>query len=89
MKPVLIIVIITALLNLFYTPGHELWRWGFLKITTEGIWSALYACCAFSCSSPAPARLTYTTSPILLTDGLEKLLSPLRSSSASPSMSWP
>ncbi len=78
MKPVLIIVIITALLNLFYTPGHELWRWGFLKITTEGIWSALFMVLRILMLITCTFLLTYTTSPILLTDGLEKLLSPLK-----------
>ena len=42
MRPVLIIVILTAVLNLFYTPGQELWRWGFLRITVEGIWAAVF-----------------------------------------------
>ena len=78
MKPVLIIVIITALLNLFYTPGHELWRWGFLKITTEGIWSALFMVLRILMLITCTFLLTYTTSPILLTDGLEKLMGPLK-----------
>ena len=73
MKPVLIVVVITALFNLFYTPGHELWRWGFLKITTEGIWSALFMVLRILMLITCTFLLTYTTSPILLTDGLEKL----------------
>ena len=78
MKPVLFLVAITGLLNLFYTSGDPIWQWGFLKITVEGIWAAIFMilrivmliCCTF--------LLTYTTSPIMLTDGLENLLSPLK-----------
>ena len=78
MKPVIFLVIITGLLNLFYTSGDPIWQWGFLKITVEGIWAAIFMilrivmliCCTF--------LLTYTTSPIMLTDGLENLLNPLK-----------
>lgn len=78
LKPILILVIFTGLLNLFYTPGDPIWQWGFLKITVEGIWAAVFMvlrivmliCCTF--------LLTYTTSPIMLTDGLENLLGPLK-----------
>ena len=78
MKPVIFLVVITGLLNLFYTSGEPIWQWGFLKITVEGIWAAIFMilrivmliCCTF--------LLTYTTSPIMLTDGLENLLSPLK-----------
>ena len=40
MKPVVFIVVCTAILNLFYTSGTVLWSWGILKITEEGIWKA-------------------------------------------------
>ena len=78
MRPVLIIVILTAVLNLFYTPGRELWRWGFLRITAEGIWTAVFMVLRITLLITCTFLLTYTTSPILLTDGLEKLLSPLK-----------
>ena len=66
MKPILIIVIITGLLNLFYTRGEgaPLVSFWIFTIYPEGI------TCTF--------LLTYTTSPILLTDGLEKLMGPLK-----------
>lgn len=78
LKPILILIVFTGFLNLFYTSGQVLWQWGILKITVEGIWSALFMvlrivlliCCTF--------LLTYTTSPIMLTDGLENLLGPLK-----------
>ena len=37
MKPIILIIVITGLLNLFYTPGEAIWRWGILKISVEGI----------------------------------------------------
>ena len=40
MKPVVFILVITGILNLFYTPGDPIWSWGFLKISVEGLWSA-------------------------------------------------
>ena len=40
MKPVVFIVIFTAILNLFYTGGHVLWSYGIFKITEEGLWKA-------------------------------------------------
>ena len=78
MRPVLIIVILTAVLNLFYTPGRELWRWGFLRITAEGIWTAVFMVLRITLLITCTFLLTYTTSPILLTDGLESLLGPLK-----------
>ena len=78
MRPVLVIVIITGVLNLFYTPGQEIWRLGFLRITVEGIWSAVFMLLRIMLLITCTFLLTYTTSPILLTDGLEKLLSPLK-----------
>ena len=78
MKPILIIVIITGLLNLFYTPGDPIWQWKFLKITVEGIWAAIYMVLRISMLITCTFLLTYTTSPILLTDGLEKLMGPLK-----------
>lgn len=78
MKPVLFLVIITGLLNLFYTSGDPIWQWGFLKITVEGIWAAIYMILRIGMLIICTFLLTYTTSPIMLTDGLENLLSPLK-----------
>ena len=66
MKPVVFILIFTAVLNLFYTPGeHVLFQVWILTVTLEGVIAGTFL-------------LTYTTSPILLTDGLESLLGPLK-----------
>ena len=78
MKPVVFIVVCTAILNLFYTSGTVLWSWGILKITEEGIWKAGFMVLRILMLIACALLLTYTTSPILLTDGLEKLLRPLK-----------
>ena len=78
MKPVVFIVVCTAILNLFYTSGTVLWSWGILKITEEGIWKADFMVLRILMLIACTLLLTYTTSPILLTDGLEKLLRPLK-----------
>lgn len=78
MKPILFIIVLTAVLNMFYTPGEVLWQWKFLKITVEGLWAAFFMVLRISFLITCTFLLTYTTSPILLTDGLEKLLGPLK-----------
>ena len=78
LKPVVFIVVFTALLNLFYTPGTELWGFGFLHITDQGIRVAILMVLRILLLIIGTSMLTYTTSPIELTDGLEMLLSPLK-----------
>ena len=78
LKPVLFIVLFTAVLNLFYTPGEYIWQWGFLHISVEGIRTAIFMVIRLMLLIIATSMLTYTTSPIQLTDGLERLLSPLK-----------
>ena len=76
MKPVVFIVVCTAILNLFYPDGNVLWSLGFLKITEEGLWKAFFMDLRILMLICSTLLLTYTTSPILLTDGLERLLRP-------------
>ncbi|MGI5928452.1 energy-coupling factor transporter transmembrane component T family protein [Pseudoflavonifractor sp.] len=78
LKPIMIIIVITAFLNLFWTPGQTIWKWGFLNLTVEGIWSAVFMVLRISMLILGTFLLTYTTSPILLTDGLENLMGPLK-----------
>ena len=78
MKPILLVIVITAVLNLFYTPGDVIWRWGFLQLTRQGLWSAFFMILRITMLITGTFLLTYTTSPILLTDGLESLLGPLK-----------
>lgn len=79
LKPVVIVVIFTAVLNLFYTGGeHVLVRFWSLTITWEGIQAALFMGTRIIMLITGTFLLTYTTSPIALTDGLESLLNPLK-----------
>ena len=80
MKPILIIVIITGLLNLFYTRGEgaPLVSFWIFTIYPEGIWAAVFMVLRIAMLITCTFLLTYTTSPILLTDGLEKLMGPLK-----------
>ena len=79
MKPVVVILIFTGILNLFYgTTGRELFHWGMLTITTGGVKTAFFMIVRILMLISGTFLLTYTTSPILLTDGLENLLSPLK-----------
>ena len=78
MKPILFIIVLTAVLNIFYSPGDPIWQWKFLKITVEGLWAAFFMVLRISFLITCTFLLTYTTSPIMLTDGLERLLGPLK-----------
>lgn len=79
MKPLIFILIFTAILNIFYTDGGvELVRLGSLAITTEGLKRAFFMIWRILMLISGTFLLTYTTSPISLTDGLESLLSPLK-----------
>lgn len=78
LRPVLFIVIFTGALNIFYTPGRILWQFGFLRVTQEGLVAAFFMMLRIALLIMGTFLLTYTTSPIHLTDGLESLLSPLK-----------
>ncbi len=78
LKPILFIISFTAVLNLFYTPGDYLWEFGFLHISKQGIFVAVKMVLRIMLLIVGTSMLTYTTSPIQLTDGLERLLSPLK-----------
>ena len=79
LKPVLFIVVFTALLNLFYTPGNTvLAHFWIFTIPLEGVYRAFFMVVRIMMLISGTFLLTYTTSPILLTDGLESLLGPLK-----------
>ncbi len=79
LKPILPIVIITSLLNiLFVRTGDVLWKWKFIVITYEGLSNAVFMTVRIICLIIGTSLLTYTTSPIDLTDAIERLLSPLK-----------
>ncbi len=79
MKPVVFILVFTALINLFYTPGETvLVKVWVLTVTLEGVLSAFFMVARILMLIAGTFLLTYTTSPILLTDGMESLLGPLK-----------
>lgn len=79
LKPIVPIVIFTAILNMFYIGGEEiLFQWSFIKITTDGLITAAFMAIRIVCLIVASSILTYTTVPTMLTDAIEKLLSPLK-----------
>ena len=79
MKPLLLVLVFTGLLNLFFTAGEtvlvSVWR---ITITLEGVTRAIFMVGRILMLICATFLLTYTTSPISLTDGLEVLMSPLK-----------
>ena len=80
-KPVLFIVIFTAMINLFFTQSDEtpLIHWAFITVYPKGLITALFMVLRIvTLIIGTSLLLTYTTSPIALTDGLERLLSPLK-----------
>lgn len=77
LKPMLYILIFTALINLFMTGGDTvLWEFGSLKITKEGVAAAAYMLLRLVFLVMGTSLLTLTTTPLMLTDGIEKLLKP-------------
>ena len=79
MKPLVFVLIFTGLLNLLFTGGETvlvtIWK---INITLEGIIRAFFMVTRILMLISATFLMTYTTSPIQLTDGLESLLSPLK-----------
>ena len=76
LKPMLFIIALTALLNIFYTEGREIipgWH-----MTWEGLARSVQMILRIVLLITGTFLLTYTTSPIALTDGLEILLGPLK-----------
>lgn len=78
LKPVLFIIAFTAVLNLFYTPGTVIAQFWIFHVTREGVITAIAMMLRISLLIMGTFLLTYTTSPIRLTDGLESLLNPLK-----------
>ena len=79
MKPMVVILAFTAILNLFMTQGETvLVSFWIITITLEGVVRAIQMMARILMLITGTFLLTYTTSPIALTDGLESLLSPLK-----------
>ena len=78
LKPLLIIIIFTAILNGFFTKGDVIVKFWIISLTKQGLQRAALMILRIVMLITGSLLLTYTTSPIALTDGLEVLLSPLK-----------
>ena len=80
LRAVMFVLMFTALLNIFWTNGSILLlEWGFIKIYAEGLYAALFIMIRITALIIGTGMLlTYTTTPITLTNAIEDLLSPLK-----------
>lgn len=78
-KPIMFLIVFTAVINILLTGGDTvLFEFYFIKITFEGLKSAALMSSRLVFLVMGTSLLTYTTTPIQLTDGIEKLFSPLK-----------
>lgn len=77
-KPLRWILLFTAAIQIFLTPGEIIWQWGILHITAEGVRLAIFMCVRLVLLVMTTSVLTLTTTPIVLTDAVENLLSPFK-----------
>lgn len=78
LKAIMILLLITALFNLFLTQGDPIFTVWKLSLTWEGVFNAFYLCVRLIMLIVGSSLMTLTTTPNQLTDGLESLLGPLK-----------
>lgn len=78
LRPILFIIFITFIINLLMTPGRVIYTIGVIKITEEGLRQAGFMAVRLTLLIMGTSMLTLTTSPIILTDGIESLLKPFK-----------
>jgi len=79
LRPIIIIILFTVFLNIFFNKGETvLFEYRFIVISQEGLLTAVFMAFRFMMLIVSTFLLTYTTSPITLTDGLERMLNPLK-----------
>ena len=79
LRPLRMIIILTFLLNLFFTPGQDVWvSFWIVRIYREGFFQALFYSLRLVFLVAGTSLLTLTTSPVALSDGIEMLMSPLK-----------
>ncbi|MDD6383209.1 MAG: energy-coupling factor transporter transmembrane component T [Selenomonadaceae bacterium] len=77
-KPLWWIILFTFLIHLFSTPGEELAKIWIFTVTWQGLAQGFLVCLRLVLLILLSSLLTFTTSPLKLTDAMERLLSPLR-----------
>ena len=78
LRPILFILFITAGFNVFLTKGTVLWQWWIFTVTKEGLLRGAFMAIRLILLILGTSMMTYTTTPNQLTDGLEKLMKPLK-----------
>ncbi len=78
LKPIFFMLVFTAVLNLFWTPGTVFFRFGAIQLTWEGLRKSVFMAFRLIFLVLGSSLMTLTTTPNQLTDALEKLLRPLR-----------
>jgi energy-coupling factor transport system permease protein len=78
-KAILPVILLTSVLNALYVTGGTLWwNWWIINIYSDGVFRAIYMTARILLLIISSGLLTFTTSPTELTDGIERLLSPLK-----------
>lgn len=77
-KPLWVIIILTLVIHIFSGKGTVLWSWKFMTITQEGITMGIKMSLRLILLLLVSSLLTLTTSPLVLTDGIEDLLRPFK-----------
>lgn len=78
LKPIMVLLLFTVVLNVFLVRGDPIWEWGFLSISRQGIYTAVFMALRLILLIIGCSMMTLTTTPIELTDGLERLMRPLK-----------
>lgn len=73
LKPIVMLLVFTILLNALFSTGTSLFQWGIINITVEGIRNAAFMGIRLALLVFGASMLTFTTTPNHLTDGLERL----------------
>ena len=78
LKAIWFLVLLTAVLNIFYFEGTVLWQWGPVSVSFEGVRQCCYIALRLVCLILLSSVLTFTATPTELTGAIEKLLAPLK-----------
>ena len=78
LKTVMILLLFTVVLNVFLVDGTPILKWYFISISREGIYTAVFMAARLILLIIGCSMMTLTTTPIQLTDGIERLLRPLK-----------
>ena len=78
LKPVVPIILFTGILNIFFIQGDPLFHFWFITVYKQGVSTALFMAARIILLIAGTSLLTYTSSPISLTDAIEQLFGPLK-----------